>query len=105
MFGMVMGLWFRLFPTYYRVVPGRLDVLRGSPFAGTPWVRERHDLRNAQVIAHFDEDTLYVYSPGRRSLEIDWKTLSEPEEFVKTVFQAAVCTHPAPPLPDDTLLG
>jgi hypothetical protein len=102
---MLPRLWCYIFPTYYRVVPGRLDVLRGSPFARTPWVRERYDLRTAQVTARFDIHTAYLYWPGKRSLEINWGTISEPEEFVKTVFQAAVCTHAAPPLPDDALLG
>ena len=101
----MLRLWFYIFPTYYRVVPGRLDVLKGSPFARTPWLHDRYDLRVARVIARFDQNTLYVYSPGQRSLEISLGTISEPEEFVKTVFQAAVCTHTAPPLPDDALLG
>ena len=105
MLAMLTKLWCYIFPTYYRVVPGRLDVLKGSPFARTPWLHDRYDLRVARVIARFDQNTLYLYSPGQRSLEISLGTISEPEEFVKTVFQAAVCTHTAPPLPDDALLG
>jgi len=36
---------------------------------------------------------------------IDLRRLTEPHAFVRAIFEAAIAPRPAPPLPDDALLG
>lgn len=95
----------RLFPVYYRFVPGRLDVLRFSMFTGKAILLSRIDLRSGMVRVSFAKRKAEIETSEGQFLEIRLWTLAEPFRFVKGLVQAAINTHPAPPLPDDQLLG
>lgn len=102
----VATLWLlsQLRPTYYRVVPGRLDILVGSPFSGKVRLAGRWNLRDALVKIRFDQQELFVRSwAAKRTLCVG--SISEPHAFVRAVFEAAISSHPTASLPDDALLG
>lgn len=102
----VAALWLlsQLRPTYYRVVPGRLDILVGTPFSGTVRLAGRWNLRDALVKMRFDRQELLITSwAAKRTLCVG--SISEPHAFVRAVFEAAISSHPTASLPDDALLG
>jgi len=93
---------------YIRVVPGRLDLLRGQRWLPKVSLLRSVDLRNARIECRFDRRQMRITPCGREAqepLEIDLAALEAPHAFAKVVFQAAVCDRPAPPLPEDALLG
>jgi hypothetical protein len=93
---------------YYRVVPQRLDVLRGTMWMSSLTCEKRIPLDNARIVCRFEEQKLYISllsSPDEARYRVDLQRLTEPHAFVKAVFEAAVSPHPTPPLPDDALLG
>lgn len=94
-----------LYPVYYRVVPGRLDVLRSTPFSDRVQIREQWDLRASMIVANFKEQTLVITEPDGDGLNLNLSVIYEPYRLVNAVFHAAICTRPAPPLPEDQLLG
>lgn len=100
----VVWLMARLHPTYYRIVPGRLDIMWFAPLANRGGVRTRLDLRKAKITANFARRVIELDAGGVIEV-IPLFGISEPYRFVEAVFQAAISTFPAPPLPDDALLG
>jgi len=94
-----------LYPVYYRVVPGRFDVLRSTPLSDRVQIREQWDLRASTIVASFKEQTLVITEPDGDELHLNLSVIYEPYRLVNAVFHAAICTHPAPPLPEDQLLG
>ena len=97
----------RLRPTYYRVVPGRIDVLRFGLLRRQPLQVEHIDLRNAaQIVIEFDHAKIRI-SEGIASNErvLKLNDAAEPHRLAEAVVQAAISTYPAAPLPDDDLTG
>ena len=95
----------RLRPLYYRIVPGRMDAMRYSLFQKKAQLLGRIDLSMARIRVEFARQTIEIQSPKDGRFKMRLFNVSEPHEFVRGLFQAALCKHPAPPLPDDQLLG
>ncbi len=99
-----------LWPTYYRVVPGRLDVMEFSSLGRIPVRVTRYDLadawleidliRDVVVIGHYDER-----GEPYTDAELSVGMMRRRTEFAHALLLAAISTHEAPPLPDDALLG
>lgn len=95
----------RFAPTYYRIVPGRLDVLRGAFLGSRLYVQQSCDLRVAGIEVRFNDRFARLALPNSKPITLTLSCIDEPYRFVESLFRAAVCTHPAPPVPDDALLG
>ncbi len=95
------------YPVYYRIVPGRMDVLRFHALSS----RARHvrsvQLDTADVVCRYDNYILEIRQGGGDDAveRVDLFGLNDPHQFVKGVFQGAICEEPAPRLPRDRLLG
>lgn len=94
----------RLKPLYYRIVPGRLDIMQFSLLQKRALLIRRIDLTMARIRVEFAKQTIEIQSPRDGRLRLRLFNVSEPLEFVRGLFQGALCTHPAPPLSDDQLL-
>ena len=95
----------RFSPTYYRIVPGRLDILRGSFLRSRFWVHQRFDLKSTRITVRFNGRYVHLVAPDSKPVRLTLSNVDDPYRFVEFLFRAAVCTHPAPPVPDDALLG
>ncbi len=93
----------RLRPTYYRIVPGRMDIMRFSVLTNRATIVDRWDLRNSHITVRFDRQLVGLGMSETRHVRL--AGLTEPHRFVAAVFQGAISTHETPPLPDDALLG
>ncbi|MBS0195777.1 MAG: hypothetical protein JSR77_03375 [Planctomycetes bacterium] len=96
-------------PTYIRIAPGVLDVLRfGYLEKGTPRF-ERWDLRRGEVLADARGGLVRVWDDARegsRGLMLKSGQLScRSETLIKSIFRAARSRHETPPLPEDALVG
>ncbi len=92
-------------PTYYRIIPGRLDVMHFSPLSNRARVVDRWDLRDARISVRFERQMVELSTPTRTKTTIRLYGLSEPHSFVKALLMAAISTSATPTLPDDALLG
>lgn len=97
---------FFLWPTYYRVVPGRLDIMK-FPMIRTGMAQvERVNLREPRVSADAASGAIRLEHPdGKRSYIQFLGTPASRMEFAKAVAEAAISPHTSPPLPDDELVG
>ncbi|MCB9851457.1 MAG: hypothetical protein H6819_00055 [Phycisphaerales bacterium] len=93
-------------PWYYRITPGRMDLIRFEPFrrrrAGT--ILREWNLRDAWIELF---DHVVTIRPTRESAEafhIKVNELAEPQTFVYALFRGAISTHEAPALPIDRLV-
>ncbi|RJP33774.1 MAG: hypothetical protein C4547_11780 [Phycisphaerales bacterium] len=101
-----MALW----PTYYRVVPGRLDVMRFNMLRNEPVSIAQHPLRDAWIEIDLRRCVVIIgrrNEPGEPQTEAELPILlmRRRTEFAHALLLAAISTHEAPPLPDDALLG
>lgn len=102
---LIMWLTSRWSSEYYRIWPGRMELLRFGP-----WMSNRQDavvrawdLRQSTVVSI--GLMLYLASPTERS-DVDMinvLNLSEPREFVHAVVRAAISSHETRSLPNDRL--
>jgi len=96
-----------IYPRYFRIVPGRMDVMDFN-FWGTRAVRVQSvNLRTAKVLVRYDQQYCEIESTectGER-LKVDFAGMSEWHRFCEAVFRAAVSTTQTPTLPSDVLLG
>jgi hypothetical protein len=93
-----------LWPTYFRVMPGRLEVMRFSTLAGRPISFERFDLRQASVLVDLRRSVVFVDEGDRRG-EYAIALMRGRTRFAHALFWAAMNTHQPPDLPEDKLLG
>lgn len=95
-----------LWPTYFRVVPGRLDVLKYSMLgSGKPEV-QKVDLRQGRLSVEAATGRLRIDLPSGERLYTQFHGSSSNKiEFAKAIAEAAISPHPTPPLPDDELVG
>lgn len=106
MIGMLVGQSVSLFrPVYFRMVPGRLDIMRYDGWRRKPITIERVDLRNSRIHVNVGLGTVEISNPNISKKKYHLSTISEPLRFIQGLFQAAICTTSAPSLPDDELLG
>lgn len=114
-------------PTYFRVVPGRLDVMRFNFLYSRKPTLESYDLRTSRVLVDVRARIIVIEPPerpeeaaqprskgrsGRKprgpvpgSIEITLICLPGAGELARAVLRGAVTAAPAPPLPDDELIG
>ncbi len=97
-------------PTYFRIDPGRIEVLHYSAFTRRARRCEAHDLRTARVLVDLNTRQLIIEPPGTvASLDgvtcfwFGWMPRSD--DFAHAVLEAAISTAPTPPLPEDELVG
>ena len=95
----------RLSPTYYRVAPGRLDILRYRFLSTKPCELEKIPLRHAEVTARFDKSRVVIRQPDETETQLDLEGILDHDRFVRALLCAATCDRPTPPLPDDALYG
>ncbi len=94
-------------PTYYRVVPGRLEVLRYSPFRRVPALSRTLLLRDARIVCDLGQRYLTVldHADAPQGLHFDLWRVPDPLAFAQAVFRGATVAADAPALPEDELLG
>jgi len=94
-----------MWPTYFRLVPGRLDILAyGLLGHGKPKL-ESIDLRASRVLVDTNTDTLIVEREGKEAVGLTFAGVPNRMEFARSVLEAARCTASTPPLPEDELVG
>ena len=94
--------WFR--PIYFRVVPGRLDVLRFSIIGRCPVRVQSHDLRSAPILVDLRRHVVFV-GEAEASADFCFAFVPGRSRFARAVFMAALSSYEPGPLPDDELLG
>jgi len=117
---MVFALLFHVSLSFYRVAPGKLEVLSASVLTGALKSCGAIELIQARVICRFDKRTLEVFADERHgdcddaigaerteraSMKIDLSTLLQPHVFCEAVFRAATSEACAPQLPDNEFIG
>jgi hypothetical protein len=98
--GIVSWLW----PTYFRVVPGRLDVMRFSNIRGRAVATRHFDLRKARILVDLRRNVVFIDEDGD-SEEFAIGLMPGRTRFAHALFWAALSTHEPPPLPENELLG
>lgn len=99
-------LWFVgwMWPTYFRVVPGRLDVMRFSNLRGRPLTIRRYDLRRSRITVDLRRSILFIDAEDCR-VDLTFMLMRDRDRFGYYVLLGALSTHQPPPLPEDALLG
>ncbi|HUN80506.1 MAG TPA: hypothetical protein VMV81_03255 [Phycisphaerae bacterium] len=104
-FGQAIGWAFaRLRPTYYRVSPGRLDIMQFNPLTNRATLLSEWPLKQIKLRIAFFSPTVDL-DGDTRILKIKLSEVSEPYNFVQSLLSAAISESLAPPLPNDRLLG
>lgn len=93
-----------LWPTYFRVMPGRLEVMRFSTLRGRAISFERFDMRQAWVLVDLRRSVVFI-NEGKKRAEYAIGLMRGRTCFAHALFWAAMNTHQAPELPEDRLLG
>lgn len=93
-----------IWPTYFRLVPGRIDVLRYNTLGRNVMEVVKHDLRTSAVLVDLNQRCVFLAKDGITT-EIGFGAVRDPYEFAHAVLLAAVSTHTPAPLPDDALIG
>jgi hypothetical protein len=93
-----------LWPTYFRVVPGRLDVMRFGSLRGRPVSIERFDLHTAKLLVDMRRWVVFI-DDEERQIELPIALMRDRRRFAHAVLLAALSTYEPAPLPDDALLG
>lgn len=94
-----------MWPTYFRIVPGRLDVLAyGLLGHGKPQLASI-DLRTSRLLVDTNRDMVIVEREGQEAVSLTFAGVPDRLGFARSVLEAARCTVPTPPLPEDELVG
>jgi hypothetical protein len=95
-----------LFCQYYRILPGKLDVLSARP--GTVKIRIIRSiaLDDAKIVCRFDKGIVEIdhKGPGGRE-RIDLRAISNPWDFVEMLYRGAVARPVEYGVPCDELTG
>ncbi len=93
-----------VYPTYLRVVPGRIDVMECALLGRRIIQVRRIDLRTRAVTMDVGRQMLHIDTVQKFEL-IPFAAIWDRWGFAHAVLSAAICTHTPPPLPDDELVG
>ena len=95
------------FPVYYRVTPGRFDVLTTRYPAGDLYVFRSISLHDAEVRCLWDYGYVYIRPPGEEVETISLSGIKEEEQtdFIGNLLQGAITRQEVPDLPKDELVG
>jgi hypothetical protein len=101
----VLFLWLisRLFPTYYRIMPGRLDIMRFAPLTNRVRKMETVNLRSAKIRVVLERATIVIRNHDNEHTII-LRGLTEPFRFIDALLMGAVSTHRPAAVPDDRLM-
>lgn len=117
---MVFAAVFHVSLSFYRVAPGKLEVLSASALTGAIKLSGSIELTQARVVCRFDKRTLEILADsghgdrddatgtvpaGCDSIQIDLKTVLRPHVFCEAVFRAAASEASAPQLPESEFIG
>lgn len=98
------------FPAYYRVSPGRLEVLRAGFLGRGLRVTETYDLATLYLTVDVGMRIVYFTRPFHAEPVchqpvgwISYQAIRDPEDFAAIVLQAALSNVAAPTLPTDRL--
>lgn len=103
-YALVMGAVAWLRPVYFRVVPGRLDVLWYSALSHKPIRVQRHDLKAPKVLVDLRRAAIFI-GDGKDAPEYAYALVRGGKRLAYMVLLAALSTNEPGPLPDDELLG
>ena len=92
-----------IWPTYFRIVPGRMDAMRYSFLSDRPVSVKKTALRDVRIIYDHSKYTLHLHTAEWTDYWI--MLVPRRRQFIHALFLAAASTHQPPPLPDDALLG
>lgn len=111
----------RLTSRFYRVVPGRIEILARHWLDSKVTLLETVSLRNSAVTCRFDKRMVEIGNslenarvsanepvdtePSASHRTLDLHGLAAPHAFVEALFRAAVSSYDAPELPRDQLVG
>lgn len=98
------GLTAVFWPTYLRLVPGRLDVLGYGPFSRTPLFFDSYDLRAGKITADLRNSFVSIHNAGG-GIDFGIALVRERRRFVYMLFLAAMSSYSPSPVPADELLG
>ncbi len=94
-----------LWPTYYRIVPGRLDIVE---FSNVPWIGTTRctsiSLRDACVLIDLQKSIALLNAMGTQH-QIPFLLVREPRRFAHTLLMGTVSTYEPAPLPHGELVG
>jgi hypothetical protein len=102
--GAAMVIGGAMFPTYLRVVPGRIDVMECGWLGKQILSVKRIDLRTKPIIVDLNRQLVQV-GEAADAPKIAFGAVWDNWGFAHAVLEAAVSTHTPPPLPDDALIG
>jgi hypothetical protein len=96
-----------LWPTYFRIVPGRLDVMRFNNLRNRLVGVCRLDLRKAKLLIDLRRGVIFIDDADGHTGEfpIVWMRRATRERLAYHLLLAALSSYQAPDLPDDKLLG
>jgi len=98
----IMLFW----PAYFRIVPGRLDVLRWRPFRRRAEVLASWDLCVARILVDLRKAVVILDGPNCETpCVFNIGLVRGRARLAHALFLGAISTHWPPPLPDDELLG
>lgn len=91
---------------YFRVSPGRIEVLCCTPLSARVSLEKRIETREATVVARLDAGVMTVVPRHGEDepLVVDLETVAEPMLLVRSVFQSAGNPDGGGPLPMDKFL-
>ncbi len=104
--GMASVPWIR--PVYFRLAPGRMDVMLFSAFRKQPLSVERVPLNDCRILVDLRRHVAFIDHPEgspRSPVEMSIRRMRERTLFAHTLFLAAMSTSNAPCLPHDELMG
>ncbi len=100
--GIAVGAW--VFPTYLRVVPGRIDIMECGLLGRRILSVDRIDLRSQPVVVDLNRQVVRI-GPDPTPRTIAFGAVWDNWGFAHAVLMGAVSTATPPPLPDDALVG
>jgi hypothetical protein len=102
----VWGAVALLWPTYLRVVPGRLDVIRYSVFPRWRTEVRSWNLRDARILVDLRGMRVSIDIPGDPGpVEFSIGLLPRRTRFARMLFWAAMSSYRAPAIADGELIG
>lgn len=93
-----------LMPTYVRIVPGRVDLMRFVNLPGCSPRMKSIPLREAHLLVDLTLHCAHISDADQR-LELPFGLVRNRRAFARFLFLASISTYAAPPLPQDELIG
>jgi hypothetical protein len=95
----------RIRPLVYRVVPGRIDLIRTGWFGAGDVAMDSISLRDVRIEIRYEIGEVKIGDDPDIAHKISLQEVSEPREFAVAIVRAAISTAQPPALPEGELLG